>query len=336
MNLYLENGYFNFDFAFERKIPFNFIWGARGTGKTYGSITKLASLQQPFIYLRRTQTQADMVKNPKLSPFKIPLEDLDIEFDVKKLDKNVYGIFSTASGDLIAVTLALTTFANIRGFDGSSFKYMIYDEFIPEEHVKVIRNESEAFLNCYETVARNRELAGQDPLYCFCLSNSDNIACPLFMGMNILEPVLAMAQNGESFRYLQNRSIGLYQLTKSPISEQKAKTALYKAIGEGNFKNMALYNIFNNVSTANVKSMNLKTLIPMIDIGEIMIYRTKDKRTFYVSPHKMQAKYNFSLSDTDLKRFRLTFQYLWYEYLRYNVFFENYTSEVIFKTYYES
>ena len=334
--LYLENGYFNFKYMRNRSV-FNFCWGGRGTGKTYGSMQTLALDGSPFVYLRRTQAQADLVMNPKFTPFKVPLSDLGINFVTERADKHVYAVRELDSdgkpGRTISYVMALSTFANIRGFDGTDIKEVIYDEFVPERHAKKIRNEADAFFNCIETIGRNRELQGQEPLKVYAFSNSDNAVCPIFTQMGILGAVLTMSANHEQYRQYTDRNVSLYNLCDSPISKLKQDTALYRATKGTDFSRMALDNEFISANTGEIKSYNLKALVPLVNVGEICIYKIKSSRKLYISSHKMKTDVNLSSKETDLLRFRSKYAYIWISYLNYNVISETAVDEQIFLNY---
>lgn len=338
--LYHSNGYFNFRYMRKRNI-FNWCWGGRGTGKTYGAIQELAQDTKPFIYLRRTQIQADLVLNPKMTPFKVPLSDIGITFETVRMPdvKNIYVTNEiNDKGETIrtiAYTMALSTFANIRGFDAIEIEEMVYDEYEPEKHAKKIRNEADAFFNCYETINRNRELQGKKPLIVYGFSNSDNAICPIFTKMGLLAAVLTMSQTHEVYRQYTEKGVSLYNLCNSPISLLKRDTALYKATAGTEFNKMALDNEFVNYNTGDIKSYNLKSLIPMMNVGEICIYKIKNARKFYLSTHKMKTEINLTSTDIDLQRFRVKYIYLWMAYLNYNVIAEDAISEQIFLNYME-
>ena len=65
--LFLENGYLNIPWILSRGYAFNIIVGGRGTGKTYGAIQHFVKEGIYTIYMRRTQTQADVSMSPELS-----------------------------------------------------------------------------------------------------------------------------------------------------------------------------------------------------------------------------------------------------------------------------
>lgn len=68
--LYLHSGYLNWDAVLKYNVPFNFIVGGRGTGKTYGILKYMSDRKKRFIYMRRTQKQLDIISKPEFSPFK--------------------------------------------------------------------------------------------------------------------------------------------------------------------------------------------------------------------------------------------------------------------------
>ena len=70
MGFYTDKGYINFDHIMENKAPFIFIVGGRGSGKTYGALKYALENNRVFFFMRRTQTQIDLIKNDAFSPFK--------------------------------------------------------------------------------------------------------------------------------------------------------------------------------------------------------------------------------------------------------------------------
>ena len=64
MGLYDNNGYLDIEKIIRCGQPFIFIVGGRGTGKTYGMLKYVLDNNIPFIYMRRTQAQADIINKP--------------------------------------------------------------------------------------------------------------------------------------------------------------------------------------------------------------------------------------------------------------------------------
>ena len=70
MGLYLPNGYVDIRWILSQGLPFNFLVGGRGTGKTYGALQVGVEAKIKFMLTRRTQAQIDIVTKNDFSPFK--------------------------------------------------------------------------------------------------------------------------------------------------------------------------------------------------------------------------------------------------------------------------
>ena len=192
MGLYLSSGYLDFEKIVNYKLPFNFIIGGRGSGKTYGALKYVIDMHKKFLLLRRLQSQIDLVGKPEFSPFKAVAADMGIEIGVKSISK--YNSVFIRNEEVLGYSAALSTISNLRGFDASDVEMIIYDEFIPEPHEKPMRAEGTAFLNMYETVNRNRELKGCDPVQLIALANSNDLANAIFIELGIVDKVQKMAE----------------------------------------------------------------------------------------------------------------------------------------------
>ena len=133
MSIYLKNGYVDIERILNYRIPFNFIIGGRGTGKTYGALKYAYENDIRFMLMRRTQSQADLISKPEFSVFKPLNEDLGWNVMVKSISK-YNSMFYEPGGDAeemshpIGYTCALSTLSNMRGFDASDIQLLIYDE----------------------------------------------------------------------------------------------------------------------------------------------------------------------------------------------------------------
>ena len=244
MGLYIESGYLDFEKIVNYGLPFNFIIGGRGSGKTYGALKFVLDHHKKFMLLRRLQSQIDLVGKPEFSPFKAVASDMGIEIIVKSISK--YNSAFMHGDEVLGYSAALSTISNLRGFDASDVEMIIYDEFIPEPHEKPMRAEGTAFLNMYETVNRNRELKGSDPVQLIALANSNDLANAIFIELGIVDKVQKMAERRQEIMIDRDRGIGIYMLEFSPISNEKRKTALYRLMAaENDFTEMALNNSFS-------------------------------------------------------------------------------------------
>ena len=299
MNYYSDNGYIDMEKIMSIPCPFIFLVHGRGTGKTYGICDFLIRhIGEKFLFMRRTQTEADTISFTDFSPFQPVLEDNP---DYPRLMvqglpnvKNIAGVYraelkdgkQVPDGDPVGYIGALSTIANVRGFNGEQIKYWIYDEFIPERGSRTIRDEGDRILNCYETLNRNRELKGKLPLKAVFLSNANRMDSPVFQSLGILDRVDQMTMRGQSECILHDRGIAILKLRESPISKKKAETALYKATGSGDFQEMALLNSFSTDTYLYCKREPIIEYTPIFMYEDLTVYKHKSKKYYYVTRHK--------------------------------------------------
>ena len=344
MSIYLENGYIDFDKVLSYPVPFHFMVGGRGTGKTYGALKYMVEHDIKFVFMRRTQTQLDVIRKEEYQPFKKLNTDMAWDIHPITLTKYSSGLYHCErdkngkwqpkeGSDPVGLMLALSTISNVRGFDATDRDVLIYDEFIPERHERPIKDEANAFFNAIETIQRNRELEGKDPLKVLCLANANELANPLFINLKLVKKSMALMRKGIEFDLDRSRECALYILRESKISEAKRDTALYKLTRGTTFEAMALDNNFEDMVGVKVSSKNLKEYRPIVCIGEICIYKHKSERRYYVSMHKMGAPEEYSISEADVMRFRHKYVYLLDAYLYDNIDFEEYACETLFRKY---
>lgn len=338
MGLYLESGYANMHDIMNKPDTFVFVIGPRGTGKTYGALLEILECGKKFIYLRRTQTEADLVSSEVVNPFKKVIEDHpEFDLDVGSINRNMGG-FDLVEDDCISrpigYSAALSTFASIRGMDFSDVDIIFFDEFIPEKRARPIKEEFQALMNMYETVNRNRELQGKQPVKLVCCANSNDIANPIFIGLEIVNRIARMMDKGTEVYRDPSRALAVYMLMHSPISEKKAQTALYRLTKNNDFSQMALENIFQ-VDTSSVSSRRLTEYRPVARIGEMVVYKHKSRAEFYVNCSRSGSVRDvFTTSDVDRKRFVSKYSYLYFRYLADDIIFEDVSSLVLFEKYF--
>lgn len=342
MGLYLPSGYVNIRWVLERGLPFNFVYGGRATGKTYGTLNDVLEYPRPFILLRRTQTQVDIIGKPEFSPFTPVAAARGVDIVSAPVAKYVSGFYMgernddglvIAKGAPIGYCMALSTFSNVRGFDASRVETIIFDEFIPERHERPIKNEADALFNCYETVNRNRELQGRPPVQLICLANANNLANPVFVKLEVVRKADEMRKRGQEYSLMSDRGIGLFDLFNSEISRAKSTTVLYKLTAGTSFAQMSIENKFNN-EPSRMRSAPLQEYTPVVCVGEITIYKHKSDYLLYCTGHKRGAPPEFGTGDSDLARIRRKYRWIWQRYLLNNVEFEDYACEALFITYF--
>lgn len=315
MNIYQNDGWLDIPklvrIADSNHINFIFIIGARRTGKTYGIfkhfIDDVFPKNNNIVYMRRTVTQLESVMAEKKNPW------IDINADTKKC---LY--FSSVKGEKNRIILeeklpdgnaeyrgeafALTTMQNNRGFSGSEFTEGFYDEFIPESMAKRMYGEEEAFLNAVETISSNRELKGQKPFRWWLASNSNTLDNPIINAFSLLPCLERMKKKSQEYALLPDAGIMIILINKSPISEKKETTALYKAINrKSKFASMALDNDFAYDDNSSVNSEDLRQFKLLCTIGSFGIYEHKSEARLYVCEH-ISGSCTDNFDDTELGR----------------------------------
>ena len=336
MRIYDSTGYVNIEGILREGYPFNFLIGGRGTGKTYSALKVAKEEEKLFMLMRRTQSQADLISKPEFSVFKPINRDLGWNVQVKSISK-YNSMFYTEDDEgnqhPIGYTCALSTLSNMRGFDASDIRLLIYDEFIPEKHERLLKNEADAIFNAYETMNRNRELTGDEPIQMLCLANANDITNPVFESLHLIR-IADKMQKGNADRWTDDRrGIQLIMLHRSPISRKKSKTALYNLTEGSEFSNMAIENDFN-LDRQHIKPRPLSEYRPVCVIGELCIYKHKSDNELYISTHRAGV-FNkiFTLSESDRILYQRLFSSHWDLYIRKKVDFEDILAEKLFLKY---
>ena len=331
MNIYLDDGYVDMGKIMEIPVPFIFVVGGRGTGKTYRTIDELIERNIKFFFMRRTQTQADIVNIPDFAPYKTLAHDKGYNITSKKISKYNAGWYMDLDEDgglPFAYTGALSTLSNMRGFDAHEVKVLVYDEFIPESHERTLKNEAKALYNAFETMNRNRELTGLDPLKLIALANSEDVANPLFLDLGLVKVCLKMKKKNQRVYINRDRGIAIIDLSDSDISERKKETALYRLNKSSDFNAMALGNNYNN-EQGRIRSKPIKEYKPIVVIGELCIYEHKSNGEFYATTHVVGNPPKYTMGDADRARFIRVYRWIWDAYMENEIEFEEYLCEVL-------
>lgn len=343
MKLYHDNGYANIPEIISRGMTFNFVIGGRGTGKTFGALLDVLQTGKKFCLMRRTQSQLDTIARPDTNPFKSVVKYMGVEWDCVpvSIGKSIYGYYQTTYdedrkpiyGDLLGYAIALSTVANLRGFDMSDVELLVYDEFIPENHERAIRGESDAFFNAYETMNRNRELQGMKPIQCICLANANDFACPLLIGLNLVSTIERMITKGQEEYVNPHKSVGVFMLTDSPISRKKATTALYRLTTGTAFSEMSINNAFEGTNDPDVYSADLREYNPLVSVAELCIYKHKSAPSYYISTHISGSVGRYSGDGIDMRRFMVTHKNVMLAAMAGRIVYESHLVKALFLRY---
>ena len=336
MRLYTSDGWADIPSIVSRSRPFTIVVGGRGTGKTFGALQyaqeKALAGDGRFMYLRRLQSQVDLISRPEYSPFKSVDRVTGLDTVSKALTKYTSGFY--VDGSLTGYCAALSTFANLRGFDGSDIDLLILDEAIPEHHERPLKEEFAAFLNCYETINRNRELEGRKPLQALLMANSNALGNPYFLGWGLVKKSLDMIRKNSSVYDDPSRGLLLVMLHDSPVSEQKKDTALYRS--SENIREMALENRFYDKDLSTYCNRHPRELEPLAICGEICFYRIKNGDGYHCTTHRSGSPPVYEASPLDIKRFIRDKGFLLNSYLSRRLTFDSPDSEFIFRSYFNT
>lgn len=334
--IYLDNGYLNFDFILNINVPFIFIVGGRGIGKTYGILKKALEDGIFFLLMRRTQAQVDLINKPEFNPYKTIAQDLHKQITTRSISK-YNAVFVELCGEdaekVIGYTAALSTLSNLRGFDSSDIDMIIYDEFIPEKHEKQMKNEAAALLNAYETINRNRELTNKPAVKMVCLANSNDLSNPIFTELNFLKIVEKMRKKHNDVYIDEKRGFTIIMPDNSKISEQKKNTALYRLVtDDSDFSKMSINNDFSYNDLSSIRPVNIQEYKPLAQYDKMVVYKHKSARKYYISEHVSGSPEIFTTSDIDKQRFRKRYGRILYSaYINNAVNFENILTKTIFE-----
>ena len=297
-----------------------------------------------FMYLRRLAAQVDIVKKEDTQPFRVLNRDMKWSIEPFTINKYISAFSESDTnedgkvipvGDTLGYLTSLSTFSNLRGLDLHDIKIMILDEFIPELNERPIKDEASAVFNAYETVNRNRELNGEDPVKFLFLANSNRIDNPLFMELNLIRVAEKIRKSGNEWYYDKKRRMLLIDLYKSKVSEEKSHTALYDLTRGTEFFNMAIKNTFINEERGRIQTKPIKEYRPVVTIGEITVYKHKSNNEFYVTSFRSGSPKQYGTGEKDRERFRKDYFYLWQAYMKNKIVFEEYINEIIFDKYFQ-
>lgn len=330
MKLYDKKGYLNMTEIIETGYPFIFIAAARGTGKTYGGLKYFYQKKKKIIHLRRTQKESDLQNTEAGSSYKSIMNDLGESYTISSA--NNVGRVMDQNGNVIAFNMALNTFASVRGMDFSDIDHIFYDEFIAEPHVRKIKQEGFSLANLYESVNRNRELEGKDPLQLVCAANSVNMANDTFLYFDLITHAEQMLSKGDDFRIIGNKLLIIPQ--HSPISEKKKETALYKAV-TSEFSDMAIKNKFILNDFSYVRKRELREYRCLLQLGDLYVYEHKNDQTFYVTFSRGETRDKYTNGYADRIRARRSLNRLVNYYLDGLVYFESFRCVALFEKYFE-
>lgn len=269
--LYTPEGWLNFDYIISRPAWLITIIGKRQVGKTYGALRAMLDHDLKHVLLRRTTAELETISAaPDLNPYKVFEPEYYVGlFKAGKRICRICDYDTDEEGRAVpflqnprGIAMSLAEIAHIRGFNGSAFSDLIYDEFIPEKGVITRKTEGDSFLNAYTTINGNRELKGLPPLRAWLLANTNNINSPVLETLNLTDKVLQMRRRGKE-ELLEN-GVYIIQPNSAKISAARSETALMRQVSrDGEFYKMAQENEFSYDLDPHIKTLSIKGMSPL-------------------------------------------------------------------------
>ena len=332
-NLYLQNNYLDMGAVLKAPYPFTICVSARGGGKTYGILEACVINHLKFIYVRTSKTILDMITDSRYQPFKKINANNGWRIEAE-YSKGLGTYINRDTGEIVGYAAALSVFSNIRSIDGSDILVFIYDEFIPQENDIVRFNAFPALLHAVETIGRNREQEGQDPLKVVLLSNSDLIYGDIVAGFNIGDDLLWMQEN-KIEQFEKSQDMLLIMLALEAFKEKKSETALYRVSAGTEFADVALHNKFKIHDRERVRSRPLAEYRPIASLFGIVIYEHKSKYEYFITDKMSGSPRKYESTETDRRRFLNEHPEIWRAYQDRAVIFSNIKVQTIYKRLFE-
>lgn len=323
-----DHGYI--DITDDQLKNLNIFFGGRGIGKTF-SILKhrcINALQDPnkkFIWLRDS---AEVCKKIAAgNSLTRPIELSDNVFPhiiIDKINGN-YCFVADPEGSkkTIGYLMALSTFHNARGISYDDVSCIVWDEFIPENGTVIKKNQGSIFLNMYESVCRNREFEGLDPVQIIFLSNTNDIYSDVLSDLGVSSIVEQMQYDQQD--YYSDDDIVIHFLSSEAFYEKKKNTFIYRINQNNKFNDMALNNNFNNSMSLVKRNLNLKGAKGLLNVHNEYVLLELPDSSLYFKKGSWKDLINY---DMDNDQEALLFRMFFYDKLRLiyiagNMFFDS-------------
>ncbi len=316
-DLYLPEGWLNFEYIMSKPAFMIIILGKRQVGKTYGALQAMLRHNIQHVLLRRTTAELDLISaSPDLNPYKAfePEYHVGLFRQNKKLCRICDWLpdpeGKAIPGEQRGIATSLAEIAHMRGFSGRAFTDLVFDEFIPEKGVVTRTTEGDSFLNAYTTINGNREIEGYPPLRAWLLANTNRIDSPILKALDVMDDVLYMRRKGIE-ELLTDSGYYILQPFSAKVTELRSDTALMRAINKkSNFYKMAMQNEFAYDESPYVQNIPLKHLQPAWSYGD-KLFCWERQEGYYICRAKFKTPYAPKYSDSRTDREKLAMEFAW-------------------------
>ena len=321
-----DHGYI--DITDDQLKNLNIFFGGRGIGKTF-SILKhrcINAYEDPddskFIWLRDSNEVVKKIAAGNSLTRPIELSDqLFPHISIKKIEGNY--CFVDNNDTVIGYLMALSTFHNARGINYEDVNCIVWDEFIPEEGTLVKKNQGSIFLNMYESVNRNREFDGADPVKIIFLSNTNDIYSDVLADLGVAS-IIEQMQADQKDHY-EDADILIEFLSSAAFYEKKKDTFIYRINQNNKFNAMALDNSFTNSTSLIKRSVRLKGSKGLLTVDNAYTLIEMPDNSLYFKRGAWKDLLNYDMdNDQEAILFRLLFtDKLRRQYIAGNMFFDS-------------
>lgn len=322
-----DHGYI--DITDDQLKNLNIFFGGRGIGKTF-SILKhrcINAYHDPehnkFIWLRDSNEVVKKIAAGNSLTRPIELSDqLFPHISIKKIEGN-YCFVIDENDTVIGYLMALSTFHNARGISYEDVSCIVWDEFIPEEGTLVKKNQGSIFLNMYESVNRNREFDGADPVKIIFLSNTNDIYSDVLADLGVAS-IIEQMQADQKDHY-EDADILIEFLSSAAFYEKKKDTFIYRINQNNKFNAMALDNSFTNSTSLIKRSVRLKGSKGLLTVDNAYTLIEMPDNSLYFKRGAWKDLLNYDMdNDQEAILFRLLFtDKLRLQYIAGNMFFDS-------------
>lgn len=330
---------------YAKEYPFQFFVGGRGDGKTYsaldGSIENYERDGSRIMFSRLTIKEQLQITGGKGGEKGNPYKKIN-----KREERNIVILSSGHSslvssitdfdvndkgeliptGKLYGYGCSLVDVCDVRGQDFDDVTDWIIDEFIPEQHKRLPKGLGNALLNGYETINRDREDEGRDPLRVWALANANDIYNPIFKELGLVSICEKMKRLGQKDFYIKDRGIAIHLLEDSKeLKEARSKRAIARVARGTQFEDMAFNNDFAYNDFSNVGYRKVTGMTPIVAFNGIYIYHQKGSRKLYASYAPARCESFDVTKDSEALLFKKRFgAKLYNSFVNQNITFESY------------
>lgn len=292
----------------------NIFIGMRGMGKTFSALSPWVKGERDskVMFNRLTSKETDIITSEAGNVFK----DICKEFPERPplgfftIKKDMYSINpyriedyrQVMDGDSIGYCCSLVTLGGVCGMGMSDVGYQIIDEFIPRSG-RYYGDKFRDIMACWETINRNRELAGEHPCKLILLSNSNNIYDDVLVGFGLVSEAEKMCAEGREHYYDAERSIAMHILKPTEsFAEFKTNSAVARATKGTDYFDMAYGNSFAFNDFSYIEPKSVKRAVPLFSIASTAYIYRMQNGTYHVTYRRAEVP-DYPINTKIYKRF---------------------------------